>query len=79
MEGRSVKIHFVVDVKRKEVIAMDVSSITVDDDMHDSKTLPTIIMDVSRYRLIITEAYVDGAYDSKVYRLENGYKTYHQA
>jgi len=39
------------------------------DDMHDSKVLPSLIMNASRYRLI-SEACMDGAYDSiKSYRL----------
>jgi len=62
---RYIKIHFAVDVKTKEVIAMDVTT----DDTHDSEVLPNLIMDASRHRLI-SEAYMDGAYDSgKAYRL----------
>jgi len=39
------------------------------DGIHDSKALPSIMADVSRHRLI-SEAYMDGAYDSiKSYRL----------
>jgi len=33
------------------------------DDVHDSKVLPSLIMNASRHRLIY-EAYMDGAYDS---------------
>jgi hypothetical protein len=36
---RYVKIHFAVDVKTKEVLAMDVTT----DDMHDSEVLPSLI------------------------------------
>jgi hypothetical protein len=62
---RYVKIHFAVDVKTKEVLAMDVTT----DDIHDSEVLPSIIANASRHRTII-EAYMDGAYDSvKAYRL----------
>jgi len=62
---RYVKIHFAVDVRTREVVAMDVTT----DDMHDSEVLPSLIMDASRHRLI-SEAYMDGAYDSeKSYRL----------
>jgi hypothetical protein len=62
---RYVKIHFAVDVKTKEVLAMYVTT----DDMHDSEVLPSIIANASRHRTII-EAYMDGAYDSvKAYRL----------
>jgi hypothetical protein len=65
---RYVKIHFAVDVKTKEVLAMDVTT----DDKHDSKALPSIIANASRHRTII-EAYMDGAYDSvKAYRLLGG-------
>ena len=60
-----IKIHSAVDVKTKEVLAMDVTT----DDIHDSKALPSLIMNVSRYRLI-SEACMDGTYDSrKSYRL----------
>ena len=62
---RYVKIHFAVDVRTKEVLAMDVTT----DDTHDSEVLPNLIMDASRHRLI-SEACMDGAYDSiKSYRL----------
>jgi len=65
---RYVKIHFAVDVKTKEVLAMYVTT----DDMHDSEVLPSIIANASRHRTII-EAYMDGAYDSvKAYRLLGG-------
>jgi transposase len=56
---RYIKIHFAVDAKTKEIIAMDVTT----DDVHDSKVLPGLIMNASRHRAII-EAYMDGAYDS---------------
>jgi len=62
---RYVKIHFAVDVKMREVLAMYVTT----DDIHDSEVLPSLIADASRYRLI-SEAYMDGAYDSsKTYAL----------
>jgi len=56
---RYVKIHFAVDVKTGEVVAMDVTT----DDTHDSEVLPSIIANASRHRLI-SEACMDGAYDS---------------
>jgi len=59
---RYVKIHFAVDVKTKEVVAMEVTT----DDTHDSEVLPNLIMNASRHRLI-SEAYMDGAYD-KAYK-----------
>jgi len=52
---RYVKIHFAVDVRTKEVLAMDVTT----DDTHDSEVLPNLIMDASRHRLIF-EACMDG-------------------
>jgi hypothetical protein len=66
---RYVKIHFVVDVKTKEVVAMEVTT----DDMYDSEVLPSLIANASRHRLIY-EAYMDEAYDSgKAYRLLGGW------
>jgi transposase len=62
---RYVKIHFAVDVRKKEVLAMDVTT----DDIHDPEVLPSIIANASRHRSII-EACMDGAYDSsKTYAL----------
>jgi transposase len=62
---RYVKIHFAVDVKTKEVLAMDVTT----DDVHDSEVLPSLIANASKHRLI-SEACMDGAYDSsKTYAL----------
>jgi len=62
---RYVEIHFAVDVKTKEILAMDVTT----DGIHDSEALPSLITNASRHRLI-SEAYMDGAYDSiKSYRL----------
>jgi hypothetical protein len=65
---RYIKIHFAVDVRTREVVAMDVTT----DDVHDSEVLPNLIMNASRNRLI-SGAYMDGAYDSgKAYRLLGG-------
>jgi hypothetical protein len=65
---RYIKIHFAVDAKTKEIIAMEVTT----DDVHDSKVLPSLIMNASRHRLIY-EAFMDGAYDSsKNYALLRG-------
>jgi hypothetical protein len=62
---RYVKIHFAVDVRTKEVLAMDVTT----DDIHDSEVLPSLIANASRHRSI-AEAFMDGAYDSsKTYAL----------
>jgi transposase len=56
---RYIKIHFAVDVRTKEVLAMDVTT----DDTNDSEVLPSLIMGASRHRTII-EVCMDGAYDS---------------
>ena len=62
---RYVKVHFAIDVKTKEIVAMDVTM----DDRHDSEALPSLMVDASRHRAII-EACMDGAYDSiRSYRL----------
>jgi hypothetical protein len=56
---RYIKMHFAVDVRTKEVLAMEVTT----DDVHDSEVLPSLIINASRHRLIY-EACMDGAYDS---------------
>ena len=56
---RYIKIHFAVDVKTKEVLAMEVTT----DDVHDSKALPALIKDASKLRRV-SEAVMDGAYDN---------------
>jgi hypothetical protein len=56
---RCFKIHFVVDVKIRGVVGMEV----ITDDIHDSKVLQSIMIDTSRHRSI-AETYMDGAYDS---------------
>ena len=50
-----IKIHFTVDVKTKEVTVVDVKI----DEMHDSKVLPSLIMDTSRHRLISEACMMD--------------------
>ena len=62
---RYVKVHLAIDVKTREIVAMDVTM----DDRHDSEALPSLMADASRHRTII-EACMDGAYDSiRSYRL----------
>jgi len=56
---RLFKIKKEVDVKTKEILAMEVTT----DDIHDSEALPSIMANASRHRLI-SEACMDGAYDS---------------
>ncbi|MEM2213281.1 MAG: transposase [Candidatus Nezhaarchaeales archaeon] len=63
---RYIKIHFAVDVKTKEVLAMEVTT----DDVHDSEA--ALIKDASKLRRI-SKAVMDGAYDnSKAYKLLRG-------
>jgi len=58
-----VKIHFAVDVKTKEVSAMEVTM----DDVHDSEA--ALIKDSFKLRMV-SKAVMDGAYDnSKAYKL----------
>ena len=65
---RYIKIHFAVDVKTKEVLAMEVTT----DDFHDSEVLPELIKDASKLRRF-SEAVMDGAYDnSEAYKLLRG-------
>ena len=45
---RYIKIHFAVDVKTKEVLAMEVTT----DDVHDSEALPALIKDASKLRRV---------------------------
>jgi len=62
---RYIKIHFAVDVKTKEVLAMEVTT----DDVHDSEALPALIKDSSKLRRV-SEALMDGAYDNaEAYKL----------
>ncbi|MBS7609193.1 transposase [Candidatus Bathyarchaeota archaeon] len=56
---RYVKVHFAVDVKTKEIVAIEVTM----DDVHDSKALPALINDASKLRRV-SEAIMDGAYDN---------------
>ncbi|MEM2304803.1 MAG: transposase, partial [Candidatus Methanomethylicia archaeon] len=65
---RYIKIHFAVDVKTKEIVAMEVTT----DDFHDSEALPELIKDASKLRRF-SEAVMDGAYDnSEAYKLLRG-------
>ena len=65
MVGRSAMLRCTSLLTLKEVLAMYVTT----DDIHDSEVLPSMMADASRHRLI-SEACMDGAYDSgKSYRL----------
>ncbi|MEM2614641.1 MAG: transposase [Nitrososphaerota archaeon] len=54
---RYIKIHFSVDVKAKEVLAMEVTT----DDVHDSEA--ALIKDASKLRRV-SKVVMDGAYDN---------------
>jgi len=54
-----VKLHFAVDVKSKEVVAMEIST----DDTHDVKTFPRLVEKAEKRRHV-SQALGDGAYDS---------------
>lgn len=56
---RYVKLHFAVNTKTHEVVAMEVST----DDMHDVKTLPGLV-DEAAGNVRVSRLYGDGAYDS---------------
>ena len=54
-----VKLHFAVDVKSKEVVAMEIST----DDTHDVKAFPRLVEKAEKRRHV-SQALGDGAYDS---------------
>ena len=56
---RYVKLHFAVNVKTHEVVAMEVST----DYVHDSKTVPGLLDEAER-NVRVDEVLGDGAYDS---------------
>lgn len=56
---RYVKLHFAVDVKTKEVVAMEVST----DDVHDVKAFPGLVEEAEKRRRVACWL-GDGAYDS---------------
>jgi len=51
---RYIKIHFAVDVKTKETVAMEVAT----DDIHGLEVLPGLMADALGHRLV-SEAYMD--------------------
>jgi len=57
---RYVKVHFAVRVDTHEVVSMTVST----DDDHDSRAVPGLL-DEAEGRVRVSEAFMDGAYDSK--------------
>ena len=56
---RYVKLHFAVDVRTKEVVAMEVST----DDVHDVKAFPSLLEKAEKGRRVV-RGLGDGAYDS---------------
>jgi len=62
---RYVKVHFAVNVKTKEVVAIEVTT----DDVHDSKVFPKLLEEAEKHGKIV-KVYGDGAYDSSdIYEL----------
>jgi Transposase DDE domain len=58
---RYLKIHLAVDIKRKRVISLQVTS----EHVHDGKILPKLVDDITiKNNKIIDTAIIDGAYDS---------------
>jgi len=65
---RYVKLHFAVNTKSHEVVAMEVSA----DDAHDVEAAPGLVEGAER-NVRVARVYGDGAYDSgDVYRLLEG-------
>jgi hypothetical protein len=58
-----LKIHIVVNVKTKKILAMKV---TADEHVHDSKALPELVNDVmeSDKKITTGKLFADGAYDN---------------
>ena len=56
-----LKIHIAVDIKRKRIISLDVTS----EQVHDSKVLPVLIEDIIKTQnKIVDSVIVDGSYDN---------------
>jgi len=63
---RYVKVHFAVNVKTREVVAM-----VTTDDIHDSKVFPKLLEEAERHGRVV-KVYEDGAYGSpEIYELLN--------
>ena len=56
-----LKIHIAVDIKKKRILSLDVTS----EEVHDSKVLPKLIDDITiKQNKIVDETIADGAYDN---------------
>jgi hypothetical protein len=56
-----VKMHFVVDIRTKEVVAMDVAT----DGIHDSKVLPSLMMDAQDIEILLRLVWMDRTIQGK--------------
>ena len=56
-----LKIHIAVDIKRKRILSLDVTS----EQVHDSQVLPVLIEDITiKQNKVVENAIMDGAYDN---------------
>jgi Transposase DDE domain len=56
-----LKIHIAVDIKKKRILSLDVTS----EQVHDSQVLPVLIDDITiKQNKVIDTAIADGAYDN---------------
>ena len=56
-----LKIHIAVDIKRKRILSLDVTS----EQVHDSKVLPELIDDITiKQNKVVETAIMDGSYDN---------------
>ena len=57
-----LKIHIAVDIKRKRILSLDVTS----EQVHDGKVLPVVIEDITiKQNKIVNTVIADGSYDNK--------------
>ena len=64
-----LKIHIAVDIKRKRILSLDVTS----EQVHDGKVLPELIEDITiKQNKIVNTAIMDGSYDNN-----NNFQFYH--
>ena len=56
-----LKIHIAVDIKKKRILSLDVTS----EQVHDGKILPELVDDITiKQNKVVETAIMDGAYDS---------------
>jgi hypothetical protein len=56
-----LKIHIAVDIKRKRILSLDVTS----EQVHDGKVLPVLIEDITiKQNKIVNTVIADGSYDN---------------